>query len=227
MTLQSIAGDDPESSYDGLWGLTPAEDDLVIPPRPTTVPDYLSALDLNFVQGKRIGYNGTFDRRARRPKLAFDALEAAGAIMVRAAADRRRRPCPRLPGGYQQHKAINGYYSEPRPGRADQDARRGDRRQPGQRARGAEVRQQHARRTRSRPTSAPGGGRTSRLPRRPCRSGKRLSRRGDRPDDEQRHARRSERRLHRDPRHRAERRRAPATRRSRSRWATTRPSGGR
>ncbi len=32
--------------------------DLVIPPAPDEMPDYMSALDLNFVEGKRIGYNG-------------------------------------------------------------------------------------------------------------------------------------------------------------------------
>lgn len=85
LTLTAIAGNDPESSYAGLWGLTPEEDDLVIPPAPATVPDYMSALDLNFVQGKRIGYNGVLvDALGARTPLgeAYDALVAAGAVMV-------------------------------------------------------------------------------------------------------------------------------------------------
>ena len=57
--------------------------------RRTPLPDYMSALDLNFVRGKRIGYNGTF-ADGTPAKLAFDALVAAGAIMVPRAADRRR-----------------------------------------------------------------------------------------------------------------------------------------
>jgi Asp-tRNA(Asn)/Glu-tRNA(Gln) amidotransferase A subunit family amidase len=107
MNLQSMAGRDPknETGYEAFFGpnifgsITQAPDPL---------PDYMSALDLDFVDGKRIGYNGTFN--ADTPaKIAFDALEAAGAVMV-------ERPSiavasvPGLPSGYQQHKSINEYY---------------------------------------------------------------------------------------------------------------------
>lgn len=85
-TLTAIAGPDPESSLDGLWGLTPEQDDIIIPPQPVPLPNYLSALDLNFVNGKRIGYNGDLldpVTGATTPLgEAYNALVAAGAIMV-------------------------------------------------------------------------------------------------------------------------------------------------
>ena len=92
---------------------------------------------------------------------------------------------------------------QPRPARADQLAGRGDRRQQRRVAPGAQVRQRHARgRQRDRP-QRPGGGRgvQDRPP-----PGQDPRPREHRPPDDQRHAGRSERRLHRDPRHRAERR---------------------
>ena len=48
---------------------------------PATVPNYMSALDLNFVRGKRIGYNGTLTDGTPL-KHANAALVAAGAILV-------------------------------------------------------------------------------------------------------------------------------------------------
>ena len=107
MNLQSMAGRDPknEAGYEAFFGpnifasITRAPDPL---------PDYMSALDLDFVDGKRIGYNGTFS--AGTPaKLAFDALEAAGAVMVERPSI-AVAPVPGLPSGYQQHKSINEYY---------------------------------------------------------------------------------------------------------------------
>ena len=108
MTLQSIAGHDPlsDSAYAAFFG---PNIHAVLPPLPSPMPDYMSALDPNFVRGKRIGYNGTF-ADGSPAKLAFDALQAAGAIMVpRAQID--VAPVPALPGGYQQHKSINEYYA--------------------------------------------------------------------------------------------------------------------
>jgi Asp-tRNA(Asn)/Glu-tRNA(Gln) amidotransferase A subunit family amidase len=109
MTLQSIAGPDPQSNveYSDVFG----PDYLatgVIPTPPATVPDYMSALDLNFVRGKKIGYNGTLTDGSPL-KIAYDALTAAGAIMV------PRPPTtvpalPPVPSGYEQHKTIDEYY---------------------------------------------------------------------------------------------------------------------
>ena len=67
MTLQSIAGHDAHNAdyYRGIWGPGIVDSDI-IPPVPATVPNYMSALDLNFVRGKRIGWNGTLDRGQRR-----------------------------------------------------------------------------------------------------------------------------------------------------------------
>ena len=107
MTLQSIAGRDPknEAGYERVFG---ENWDQSVTRAPDVVPDYMSALDLSFVAGKRIGYNGNFDEGSAS-KMAFDALVAAGAIMV-------ERPSisvgsvPGLPSGFQQHQAINLYY---------------------------------------------------------------------------------------------------------------------
>jgi amidase len=109
LNLQSTAGPDPDSDaeYTAIFG----PDYLatgVIPTPPSHVPNYMSALDLNFVQGKRIGYNGTLTPGSPL-QMAYDALVAAGAIMV-------SRPTiavgsmPALPGGYEQHKTIDEYY---------------------------------------------------------------------------------------------------------------------
>jgi amidase len=80
LNLQSTAGPDPDSvaEYTAIFG---PNIDAVLPPAPATVPNYLSALDLNFVRGKRIGYNGTLTEGTPL-KIAYDALVAAGAIMV-------------------------------------------------------------------------------------------------------------------------------------------------
>ncbi|MBY0280104.1 hypothetical protein K2Z84_32630 [Candidatus Binatia bacterium] len=114
MTLVSIAGSDPDVAveYGNIFGV-PYDD--VIPPLPAVLPNYMDALDLNFVAGKRIGYNGALDNTppatGRTPLgIAYDVLVAAGAIMV-------PRPqtvvpsIPALPAGYEQHKTIDEYYA--------------------------------------------------------------------------------------------------------------------
>ena len=114
MTLQSIVGPDPlgDLAYAEMFGV-PYDD--IIPPLPAVLPNYMDALDLDFVQGKRIGYNGTLDATppatGRTPLgVAYDVLVAAGAIMV-------PRPAltvpsiPALPSGYEQHKSIDAYYA--------------------------------------------------------------------------------------------------------------------
>src|SRR3954468_9624729 len=107
LNLQSPAGPDPDSvaEYTAIFG---PNMDAVLPPAPATVPNYMSALDLNFVRGKRIGYNGTLTDGSPL-KIAYDALVAAGPILV-------SRPTiavgsmPALPSGYEQHKTIDEYY---------------------------------------------------------------------------------------------------------------------
>ncbi|MEW9533361.1 amidase family protein [Microbispora sp. NPDC049125] len=109
MTLASIAGPDPgsDAEYSAIFG----PDYLatgVIPTPPAQVPDYMAALDTGFVKGKKIGFNGTLTDGSPL-KAAYDALTAAGAIMV-------PRPTttigtlPALPAGYEQHKTIDEYY---------------------------------------------------------------------------------------------------------------------
>ncbi|WP_204039102.1 amidase family protein [Acrocarpospora phusangensis] len=109
LTLASIAGPDPEADagYAAMFGADYLEKGI-IPALPAQLPDYMKALDPEFVRGKKIGYNGTLTEGSPL-KLAFDALTAAGAIMV-------PRPSvsipalPGLPSGYEQHKSIDEYY---------------------------------------------------------------------------------------------------------------------
>ncbi len=109
MTLQSIAGYDAHNAdyYKGIWGAG-VPDEEIIPPVPATVPNYLSALDANFVRGKRIGYNGTLTEGTPL-KQAYDALVAAGAIMV----ERANISPTGMPGGvlgYEAKRDIGSYY---------------------------------------------------------------------------------------------------------------------
>lgn len=113
MTMQSIAAPDPDmdAEYLAIFGpdyLSTDPTKGVIPPPPGSVPDYMSALDLNFVTGKRIGYNGTLTPGAPLA-IAYDALVAAGAIMVPRPTI-ALPPLPALPTGYEQHKTIDEYY---------------------------------------------------------------------------------------------------------------------
>jgi amidase len=107
LNLQSTAGRDPlnEQGYEAIFGPNIFGS---IAQAPDPLPNYLSALDPNFVNGKKIGYNGTFTP-GTPGAIVFDSLVAAGAIMV-------PRPVttvpsvPGLPAGYQQHKGIDEYY---------------------------------------------------------------------------------------------------------------------
>ncbi|MBJ7521575.1 MAG: hypothetical protein JHC84_17885, partial [Solirubrobacteraceae bacterium] len=110
LTLQAIAGFDEANAASavGMWG--PGVDpDFIVPPVPKPTPDYVSALDLNYVQGKRIGYNGDISPGTPMRE-AYDALIAAGAIMV-------ERPIIApigLPAGvnsYEAHRDIDRYYA--------------------------------------------------------------------------------------------------------------------
>lgn len=113
LTMASIADPtDPvmAAGYEAMFG-APVSD--VIPPAPPTVPDYLAALDLGAVSGKRIGYNGDLTVGGVKTPLglAVDALTAAGAIMVARTPKPSPSGLPALPSGYEQHKSINGYYA--------------------------------------------------------------------------------------------------------------------
>ena len=112
LTLQSIAGPDPDSDaeYDGDLRAR-------LPRRPASsrrrrdpVPNYMSALDLNFVQRQAASATTARSPPGSPLKIAYDALVAAGAIMVPRPHDDRRLACPRLPSGYEQHKTIDEYY---------------------------------------------------------------------------------------------------------------------
>ena len=107
MTLQSIAGYDADNAayYHGIWGPGIADSDI-IPPVPPVTPNYMSALDLNFVRGKRIGWNGT----GAELDAAKKALSDAGAILV----ERPVINVGTLPGSvlnYEAHRDIDHYYA--------------------------------------------------------------------------------------------------------------------
>jgi amidase len=113
ITLQSIAevtGTDPEANeeYEGMMGPHFMENEDIQPAPFTELPDYSKALDPNFVQGKRIGYNGTSEAIMK----AKEALEAAGAIMVLDEAPKSSEipALPPLPSAYEEHATINEYY---------------------------------------------------------------------------------------------------------------------
>ena len=122
ITLQSIAGgNDPkaDAEYREVFG----DDYLatgVIPTPPAEVPDYLSALDLEFVRGKRIGFTNTKDPDTGEPQLppdgtplrvAYDALVAAGAVLVPAVDQGSRNGLAASEGDYEAHKTIDSYYA--------------------------------------------------------------------------------------------------------------------
>jgi amidase len=113
ITLQSIAevtGTDPEANaeYEGMMGPHFLENGDIQPAPFTELPDYSEAINPNFVQGKRIGYNGTSEATLK----AKAALEAAGAIMVLDEAPKSSEitALPALPLAYEEHATINEYY---------------------------------------------------------------------------------------------------------------------
>ncbi|MDA0159779.1 amidase family protein [Solirubrobacter ginsenosidimutans] len=82
-----------------------------------SLPSYTSALDLNFVKGKRIGYNNatctpqpcTPTAQQQANAAAVAALTAAGAIMVPDASTTVATVAP-LPSGWEAHATIDEYY---------------------------------------------------------------------------------------------------------------------
>jgi amidase len=109
-TLESIAevtGSDPVANgeYEPMMGPHFLENEDIQPAPFTKLPDYKSALSLEYVKGKRIGYNGTSEAILK----AVKALEEAGAIMVPDAST-TVATIPSLPSGYEAHATIDEYY---------------------------------------------------------------------------------------------------------------------
>jgi Asp-tRNA(Asn)/Glu-tRNA(Gln) amidotransferase A subunit family amidase len=77
LNLTVTAGPDPLNDYSGIWG-PGVDDDYIVPPLPNPIPNYLSALDLDYVKGKRIGYTDTSAVTLE----AKQVLEDAGAILA-------------------------------------------------------------------------------------------------------------------------------------------------
>ena len=125
ITLQSIAeypGSDPTANQEYLDLMGPGYFGPDIPTPPAAwggkVPDYSSALDLNYVKGKRIGYNNTtctpqpnctLSAQQAANLAAVDALAAAGAIMVPDPTTTVATLAP-LPSGWEAHATIDEYY---------------------------------------------------------------------------------------------------------------------
>jgi Asp-tRNA(Asn)/Glu-tRNA(Gln) amidotransferase A subunit family amidase len=104
LNLTAIAGPDPLNDVSDIWG--PGVDpDYVIPPIPDPIPNYLSALNLDYVKGKRIGYTNTNQQTLE----AKQALEDAGAILV----ERPNITIPGLPPSvftYEAARDVTRYY---------------------------------------------------------------------------------------------------------------------
>lgn len=126
MTLQSIAevpGTDPEANaeYEGIMGPQWFENGDITPAPFDSLPNYMEAIDLNYVRGKRIGYNGnectpvapattcTPTDNQKAVQKAKEVLEAAGAIMVYDPAT-TVPTLPALPTNYEAHATIDSYY---------------------------------------------------------------------------------------------------------------------
>jgi Asp-tRNA(Asn)/Glu-tRNA(Gln) amidotransferase A subunit family amidase len=123
ITLQSIAeapGTNPEAEqeYADIMGPEWNTNGDVLQAPFKALPDYTSALNLEFVKGKRIGFNGntctpqptcTPSANQEAVQKAVTALEAAGAIMV-PDAPTTVGTLPALPKNYEEHATIDDYY---------------------------------------------------------------------------------------------------------------------
>ena len=126
ITLQSIAevtGTDPEANeeYETVMGPEFLKNGDVQPAPFTKLPDYSAGLSLNFVEGKRIGYNSatctprppattcTATPTEEATLKAKEVLEAAGAIMVPDEVPAVPAE-PGVPEGYEPHATIDDYY---------------------------------------------------------------------------------------------------------------------
>ncbi len=109
-TLSSIAevtGSDPEANneYEEIMGPEFLKNGDIQPAPFSELPNYKAALNLEFVKGKRIGWNGTSEAILK----AVAALESAGAIMVEDKAT-TVTGLPALPSHYEEHATIDAYY---------------------------------------------------------------------------------------------------------------------
>jgi Asp-tRNA(Asn)/Glu-tRNA(Gln) amidotransferase A subunit family amidase len=127
ITLQSIAevtGVDREEDeeYESLMGPNFLKNGDIQPAPFTELPDYMSAINLEFVKGKRIGYNGntctivppatscTLSTNQEAVQKAKEVLAAAGAIMVPDESIAVASGLPALPAQYEEHATIDDYY---------------------------------------------------------------------------------------------------------------------
>ncbi|HZO07246.1 MAG TPA: amidase family protein, partial [Solirubrobacterales bacterium] len=107
LTLTAIAGSDPidEAYYERYYEEGGLDVKDIVPEIPNPLPDYLDALDPNYVKGMRIGYFGN----TAEVNEAKQALEAAGAILVERPLI-ETDPMPSLSGAGEQHMDIDFYY---------------------------------------------------------------------------------------------------------------------
>lgn len=107
LTLASIAGPDPFDAayYKRYYEEGGLDVDDIVPPQPSPLPNYLDALDPNYVKGMRIGY---FEETAE-VLAAKQALEDAGATLVKTTFINTDE-LPELSGAGEQHLDIDMYY---------------------------------------------------------------------------------------------------------------------
>lgn len=124
ITLQSIAevtGTDPEENeeYESLMGPNFLKNGDIQPAPFTKLPNYMSAINLEFVKGKRIGYNGACTPQPtctpsgtsqEAVQKAIEVLKAAGAEMVPDESTSVAGGLPALPAQYEEHATIDDYY---------------------------------------------------------------------------------------------------------------------
>ena len=107
LTLTSIAGPDPIDAayYKRYYEEGGLDVNDIVPPMPDPLPNYLDALDPNYVKGMRIGY---FEE-TNEVLVAKQALEDAGAILVKTTLIPTDE-LPELSGAGEQHMDIDFYY---------------------------------------------------------------------------------------------------------------------
>ena len=105
LTLTAIAGPDPEFDLSNIWG--PGVDpEYIIPPLPKPLPNYLGALNLNYVRGKRIGYTDMSPTTLEAKQI----LEEAGAILVYRPTIPLKEPLPPSIFTYEAARDVTRYY---------------------------------------------------------------------------------------------------------------------
>jgi amidase len=105
LTLSTIAGYDPLADVSSIWG--PGVDpNLILPPQPDPLPNYMAGLDPNYVRGKRIGYTNETQQTLEAKQI----LEEAGATLVYRPTIPLKEPLPPSVFAYEAARDVTRYY---------------------------------------------------------------------------------------------------------------------